>query len=126
MKVILTSKGFENEKTLNKIKKIINKPFKEIKMLVIPVARKYEYKREKYLTDYIELGFEATNIIFFDDENPDLYRNLNIDLIYICGGNTFLLKKCLKESDFEKDILEYINKRCNVFSCKCWNTYCYS
>ena len=126
MNVILTSTGFENLVTLRKITKIINKDFKNLKMLVIPVARKYEYSKEKYLKDYINLGFKKENIYFFDDENPEVFRNLNIDLIYVCGGNTFLLQKCLRESDFEKDIVEYVRQRCNIFRCKRGNAcrYC--
>jgi len=78
-------------------------------MLVIPIARKYEYKKKKYLDDYISIGFKEENIYFFNDEEPEKYRNLNLDLIYVCGGNTFLLKDCLNKSDFEKDIIEYVN-----------------
>lgn len=125
MNVILTSTGFENLVTLRKITKIINKDFNNLKMLVIPVARKYEYSEEKYLNDYINLGFKKENIYFFDDENPEVFRNLNIDLIYVCGGNTFLLQKCLQESDFEKDIVEYARQRCNIFRCKRGNACCY-
>ena len=44
MKVILTSKGFENEITLKKIMDKIEKKIEDIRMLVIPTARKYEYK----------------------------------------------------------------------------------
>ena len=125
MNIILTSTGFENKITLQKIKKIINKRFKNLKMLVIPVARKYEYSKEKYLNDFLELGLVKENIYFFYDENPELYCNLKIDLIYVCGGNTFLLKKCLKDSNFEDSIMKYIKKRSNLFGCKCRNTYCY-
>ena len=85
----------------------------------------YEYSKEKYLRDYINLGFKKENIYFFDDENPEEFRNLNIDLIYVCGGNTFLLQKCLRESDFEKDIIEYVRQRCNIFGFQCGNTCCY-
>lgn len=46
MKIILTSTGLENEVTLKKIKNIVNDDFKNIKMLVIPVARKYEYSQK--------------------------------------------------------------------------------
>ena len=125
MNIILTSTGFENKVTLKKIKIIINNSFNNLKMLVIPVARKYEYNQEKYLDDYLKLGFMKENIYFFDDENPELYRNLKIDLIYVCGGNTFLLKKCLKDSNFEDSIMKYIKNRSNIFRCKCRNTHCY-
>lgn len=125
MNIILTSTGFENTKALDKIKKIINIPFENLKMLVIPTARKYEYRKEKYLKDYIDLGFKKENVYFFDDEKPDLYRNLHIDLLYVCGGNTFLLKDCLQKSNFEKDIITYVRNRSNIFRSKCRNTYCY-
>ena len=52
MKVILTSKGFENKLVFNKIMNLINIDIKEIRMLVIPTARKNEYKKEKYIKDY--------------------------------------------------------------------------
>lgn len=108
MKIILTSTGFERENVVNKIRKVISKSFENIRMLVIPTARKYEYNKEKYMQDYINLGFKKENVYFFDDENAAYYINLDIDLIYVCGGNTFLLKKCLKESNFECQIKKYI------------------
>lgn len=124
MKVILTSKGFENKLVFNKIMNLINIDIKEIRMLVIPTARKNEYKKEKYIKDYIELGFRKENIYFFDDEKSSQFSNLNIDIIYVCGGNTFVLKHYLKRSRFEKSIYNYLKKRCNIYRSKCWNAYC--
>lgn len=109
MKIILTSKGFENEIVFNKIISKINMKISEIKMLVIPTARKNEYNKEKYMKDYIKLGFNPQNIYFFDDEMPEKFKSLNIDVIYMCGGNTFTLKHYLKKSDFEKYIYNYLN-----------------
>lgn len=110
MKVILTSKGFENESVFNKIISKINIEINKIRMLVIPIARKNEYKKEKYMRDYLELGFKEENVYFFDDENPQKFENLDIDVIYVCGGNTFTLKHYLKKSGFEKNIYDYLNK----------------
>lgn len=108
MNVILTSTGFENTVTLKKISNAIGKNFNCLRMLVIPTARKHEYNKEKYLNDYIKLGFKKENVYFFDDEEPQKYRKLDIDLIYVCGSNTFLLQYCLKKCDFEKDIIQYV------------------
>lgn len=110
MKVILTSKGFESEIVFDKIINKLDKNINEIKMLVIPIARKNIYIKEKYMEDYISLGFKKENVYFFDDENPKEYENLDIDVIYVCGGNTFTLKYYLKKSKFEKIIYEYLNK----------------
>lgn len=76
MKIILTSKGFENEIVFNKIISKINMKISEIKMLVIPTARKNEYNKEKYMKDYIKLGFNPQNIYFFDDEMPEKFKSL--------------------------------------------------
>lgn len=110
MNVILTSKGFENKSVFNKIMSIINIDIKKVRMLVIPIARKNEYKKEKYLKDYIELGFKKENIYFFDDENSQKFKDLDIDIIYVCGGNTFTLKHYLKKSGFERYIYNYLSK----------------
>lgn len=115
IKIILTSTGFILEEVVIKIKKIINKPFENIKMLVIPQARKYKYNAEKYIQDYIKLGFKQENIYMFNDAKAEQYKNLNIDMLYVCGGNTFLLKECLEKSGFYEEIRQYVNNRSNIF-----------
>ena len=115
MNIILTSTGFELEEVVEKIKSILNKPFETIRMLVIPQARKYIYNKDKYISDYVKIGFKEPNIIMFDDENPHKYKDLDIDLIYVCGGNTFLLQDCILKSKFDSEIKKYINKRSCIF-----------
>lgn len=115
MNIMLTSTGFELEGVIEKIKRILNKPFEDVRMLVIPQARKYVYNKEKYITDYVKIGFKESNIIMFDDDNPDDYKNLDIDLIYVCGGNTFLLQECILKSGFDNVIKDYVNKRSYIF-----------
>lgn len=115
MNIILTSTGFELEEVVQKIKRILNKPFEDVKMLVIPQARKYVYNKEKYISDYVKIGFREFNIIMFDDENADDYKDLDIDLICVCGGNTFLLQECILKNGFDTVIKEYINKRSYIF-----------
>lgn len=125
MNIILTSTGLELDEVINKIKNILEIPFENIKMLVIPQARKYEYNKEKYINDYVRIGFKESNIIMFDDEKPDKYKNLDIDLIYVCGGNTFLLQDCILKSKFDSEIKKYINNRCYIFRSECWQPYRY-
>jgi len=115
MNIILTSTGLEREEVIEKIKIILNKSFETVRMLVVPQARKYVYNKEKYISDYVKIGFKESNIIMFDDDNPDKYNDLDIDLIYVCGGNTFLLQECILKSGFDTIIKEYINKRSCIF-----------
>lgn len=65
----------------------------------------------------MKIGFKESNIIMFDDERLDDYKNLDIDLIYVCGGNTFLLQECILKSGLDAVIKDYINKRCCIFRC---------
>lgn len=117
MNVILTSTGFELDEVMDKIKSILKIPLANIKMLVIPQARKYEYNKAKYINNYVRIGFKDSNIIMFDDENPNEFKNLDIDVIYVCGGNTFLLQDCILKSKFDSEIKKYINNRSYVFGC---------
>jgi peptidase E len=41
---------------------------------------------------------------------PTPYFGLDIDVIYISGGNTFGTMKLIREAGFDKAIVEYINK----------------
>lgn len=37
-----------------------------------------------------EFGFNIENVYVFNHNAPDKFRNLDIDVIYISGGNTLL------------------------------------
>ena len=108
MKMILTSKGFTTEYMFSKIKEKLNKPIDKVKILFIPTALFGKNKEEKLLKGLIDLGFKKENIIFFNHLEVEKYRDLNLDVIYGCGGNTFLLLKLIKESGFDKDIIQYV------------------
>ena len=107
--IILTSTGLENKEVIDNIFNIVGS-FEKIKMLVIPQARLGDYNKTKYLNDYIEIGFKENNIFFLDDIDTYKFEDLNIDMFYVCGGNTFLLKKFLSDTKFDKAILHYISK----------------
>ena len=61
-------------------------------MLFIPneKATKDKINSDKYYDRLYKDGFtNRDNIYVFDETEVDRFRNLNIDLIYISGGNTF-------------------------------------
>ena len=53
-------------------------------------------------------GFSKENIIIFDENKVDDFKNLDIDVIYTCGGNTFTLLKLIKDCGFDKEIKKYV------------------
>lgn len=68
------------------------------------------YGPEKYYNELIANNFKKENIIVFDYKNTKDYEDLEIDLIYVTGGNTFTGLKLIKESKFDKQIKKYLEK----------------
>ena len=113
MKLILSSSDFLNERSKKVIIDNIDKPLSSNKVLFIPNEKctKEILLSGKYYDRLYKDGFtNKGNIYIFDDENPDKYRNLDIDLIYVGGGNAFATLNKIRKSNFDKDIINYINK----------------
>lgn len=55
-----------------------------------------------------EFGFNQENVYVFDYFNPDLFLGLEIDTIYISGGNTFLTLQRIRDARFDKEIVRYV------------------
>ena len=91
MKMILSSCDFINENSKNTILSNIDKDLDKCKVLFIPNEKATKEK-----------------IYVFDEENADRFINLDIDLLYISGGNTFATLKKIKDSRFDKHIINYI------------------
>ncbi len=109
MNIILTSKAFGNESVTKKIKNILNREFNELKVLLVATPS-LPYGPEKYLNELLESGFEKENIIIFDNKDADKYKNLDVDIVYVTGGNTFTGLKLIKKCGFDREIINYINK----------------
>ena len=52
--------------------------------------------------------FKKANVYVFDHNNPDKFRNLDIDVLYISGGNTFGTLDKIRKCRFDKDIINYV------------------
>ncbi len=55
-----------------------------------------------------EFGFLRNNVYVFDYYNSDEFLNLDIDVLYISGGNTFATLDRLRKCNFESEIIRYI------------------
>ena len=110
MKLILSSLDFHNEKSRQAIIDNIDKPLEESKLLFIPNEKADDQRiySNKYYNRLKKLGFTKENIYVFDHKKPDNFKNLNIDLIYVGGGNTFATLQKLRESGFDKELIRYI------------------
>ena len=109
MKLILSSCDFINDNS----RKVINDnvDVANSKVLFIPneKATKELINSDKYYKRLYKDGFTENNIYIFDEENANQFINLDIDVIYVGGGNTFATLKKIKDCGFVKYIINYIN-----------------
>ena len=111
MKMILSSCDFINDNSKNIILKNIDKDLDKCKVLFIPneKATSEKINSDKYYNRLYDDGFtNKDNIYIFDEANTEKFADLDIDLLYISGGNTFATLKKIKDSGFDKIISKYI------------------
>lgn len=98
----------------DEILKILPRSADQIKIAHIITASKAEENisyLERESQAMKELGFNVENIDI-EGKNENELRSLLVgkDVIYIQGGNTFYLLKCVKESGFDRAVKELIEK----------------
>ena len=110
MKLILSSCDFRNEKSKKTIIDNLSKPIEQCKLLFFPNEKAtYEaIHSEKYYFRMQEFGFTRLNIKVFDYYNAQQFIDLDLDVIYISGGNTFATLKRIKDCGFDKEIIRYV------------------
>lgn len=109
---ILSSQDFYNSKSGEFIRDHIKKPLEQCRVLFFPNqnAKTVDIKNRVYHFWMRDLGFSLNNIYVFDYENLELFKDLDIDIIYIGGGNTFETLDRLRKSNADKLIEEYVKK----------------
>ena len=110
MKLILSSCDFLNEKSKKVILNNLPKPIGECRVLFIPneKSNKEAIQNGKYCGWLVRDGFSEENCFVFDREEPDKFKDLDIDCLFISGGNTFLILDDLRKCGFDKEIIRYI------------------
>jgi peptidase E len=110
MKLILSSCDFRNDNAKQTIIDNLIKPIEQCKLLFIPNEKAtYEaIHSEKYYLRMQGFGFTRNNIQVFDYYNAQQFVGLDIDVIYISGGNTFETLKRIRDCDFDKEIIRYV------------------
>jgi dipeptidase E len=96
------------------ILRVLPKPPEQMKIAHIITASKPEEDTsyvEKDSRLMVEAGFQVEDIDIEGKNEIELKELLkDKDIIYIQGGNTFHLLKCVKESGFDKIVKELIEK----------------
>ena len=79
-------------------------------MLFIPneKADSQAINSDLYYDRMEEFGFSKSNVYVFDHNQADRFKSLDIDVIYVSGGNTFGTLDKLRKCGFDKEIIEYV------------------
>ncbi|MBI5065143.1 Type 1 glutamine amidotransferase-like domain-containing protein [Candidatus Woesearchaeota archaeon] len=111
-KMILTSTGLASQNIINQFLKLINKPASKIKIVFVPTASRTEEELkyvEESKRELLDFEIEEKNIKTLNLDNPIKYTEIkDYDVLYVCGGNTFYLLKKVRESGFDKIIIEFV------------------
>lgn len=112
MNLILSSCDFQNDNSRNCIIDNLKIPIEKCRILFIPNERATlkAIKSELYFNRIQAFGFQRDNIYVFNYYNPKAYCDLDIDVIYVSGGNTFATLDRLRKRGFDKEIVNYVNK----------------
>lgn len=110
MKLILSSCDFRNEKSQKVIMDNLPYPIDKCRLLFIPneKATAEAVSSDVYYDRMQEFGFVKENVYVFDHNNPDKFKNLDIDVLYISGGNTFGTLDKIRKCNFDNDIIRYV------------------
>ncbi len=112
-KILLTSAGFENPKIGKEFLNVVGKPSSEIKVLFIPTASRTEEELsyvEESRKELLDLGIKKENIFDYNLDREISEEELEkIDVLYVCGGNTFYLLYKIREKEFDKKIIDLVN-----------------
>lgn len=108
--LILSSCDFRNNSTKQTILNNLPKPINKCRLLFIPneKATHDSILSGKYHARMLELGFTQANIYIFDHTCPKTFASLDLDVIYISGGNTFQTLQKLRKCGFDTEIIRYV------------------
>ncbi|MBQ0092744.1 MAG: Type 1 glutamine amidotransferase-like domain-containing protein [Clostridiales bacterium] len=109
MKFILSSNDFSNPEM---IAEEIGKPFSEIRLLYIPneKANEKQMRGDKFKEKMTQFGFRAENVSVLNYYQPESAKDLDLDAIFMSGGNTFGIMYRLRKHGVLGLIEEYIRK----------------
>jgi len=115
MKLILTSVGYEKSPIIGKeFLNLLNKKPSKARVFLVTTAKREDkdWKWVKFTLRQLEkIGILPTNISVFSLDRRIKKEDLkNKDVIYVCGGNTFLYLDGIKKTGLDERIKEFVKK----------------
>ena len=113
---MLTSAGFANPAVGRKFSELLGKDPAQARVLFIPTAA-YGSDCDQTVLGFvgasmkqlIDCGIRPEHFVVFDADNPPKRKLLDgIDVVYVCGGNTFYLLQRLRDTKFDRVIRKLV------------------
>ncbi len=119
MKLVLASQGFMTDEIADSVAKLVGKPLKDINVAVINEAyvaipcnrsKRWMINELSKMANYIGGIIDFVNIRAYD--KAEIKKRLqNADLMYIVGGNNFILSDLFKETGFDDLLKEFVKEK---------------
>ena len=110
MKLILSSCDFRNDVSRKTILQHLPKPVADCRLLFIPneKATTEAIRSGKYHRRMSEFGFCENHVVVFDYRHAEACMGMDIDVLYVSGGNTFVTLDRIRSSGFDTEFIRYI------------------
>ncbi len=110
MKLFLTSSGISNDELSSSFLKLLDKPVSENRAMIIAYVPtpEGEFYTNQSKNELIEIGFNDIEVVNISHDVDVSVLGL-FDVVYVCGGNTFMILKRLKETGLFSFIAEQMN-----------------
>ena len=110
MHLVLSSCDFESEKVRAAIFGELPKAVEDCTVLYFPSekASNKDVKGSKFKKRLEGFGFTRGNVTVFNKNTPEKHRGIEVDVVYVGGGNTFSMLKTLRETRFDSEIVRLV------------------
>ncbi len=116
MKLYLTSTGFENNAVANYFKTIVSpRDVKDLSFLVVSVQDNGSdaFYLQKTTSELNKIG--ATDIEVFELREEKFVTSKDYDVIYVCGGNTFIYLDRIRKNGLDKFIVDSVRSDKSIY-----------
>lgn len=120
MKLLLTSSGNTNKSIENALLELLEKPFKNAKLVFIPTAANVEKGDKSWLVNdmnnFKKLGFASFDTVDISAIPKEIWLSLfeKSEVLVFGGGDTVYLRNWIKRSGLEKILPELLKSRVYV------------
>jgi peptidase E len=116
MTLYLTSTGFENECVAEGFKRVvIKKDIKNLSFLVVSVQdnESYTFYFQKTMDELKNIGVSDIDVLKLEDKAFSPLREY--DVIYVCGGNTFVYMDRVRKTGLAKFIIDAVKSNRSIY-----------